>query len=362
MTGPKGFHDVFDRKSAKEREKAVRDRQSRRGGNFNFWKPPIGTSVFRILPPGSERLMSRGEMGKLVYKHFLRWDGKNQGIHICGMATDPDIYDQCPIDVALEQIESVTPKEMWKKQQSRPRGFWNVLVRRCAGPDNEIIEPEIAGKVVICDSPSGLYDFVQLGFNNPELGFFIDPYEGADIICTRTGKDLDTKYTYNLKPGKWTPIMETREETDELLAKLTDIDKFTRVTEDQLQKQIDAAKEILSWGRRFGAMDQKLNLSEASLGDLMNAADPPASENGSTTTEAPTTEAPKAEPEKREAPAAAEEREPSKGGPETDEKGMPVCSAQFHDKNPGSSNGKAQDPVCKACEFALPCSFEKQPG
>lgn len=362
----KKFDDLFDRTAAKKQAKEIKERQAKRGG-FNFWKPLKGTSVFRILPPGSEMMMSRGLMGKLVYKHFLFWDNTSHGIFTSGVLTDPEVYDYCPIQDALDRIEDAVPAEQFKRVKAKPRAFFNVLLRKALDPNDNPINEELWGKILLAETASGLYEFVHTAFNNDQIGFFVHPHEGADIIVVRVGEGIDTKYTYQVQPGKWTPVIGTIEETDKLCDKLPDLDRFTLLKEEVRKKQIAAAGEILKWGSRFGEVDESLGSTDANLERLMgfskgNGNEPgdDAAPSGEDTT---TAEKP-AEPDKREEkpveekPAEAPPPAAAAGQPEMGKNGLPVCYEKFKDRNPEVTDNQPTDAQCRTCNFKLPCAID----
>ena len=388
----KTFDDLFNRKAAKEQAREIKERQARRG-KFNFWKPKNGTSVFRILPPGSDKLMSRGLMGKLLYKHFLWWNGKSQGIFTSGILTDPEVYPYCPIQDALDRVEDVVPEEHFKRLRAKPRAFFNVLLRRVYDEHENETDKELWGKVLICDAPSGLYEFVTQASENPQIGFFVHPHKGADVIVIRTGSGIDTDYQYQVAPGDWSAIIPGDiEATDKLCDKLTNLDEFTLLKEKTRKDQIVAASKILEWAQQFGKFDGNLGSTDVNLarlegfsrqtaGDNVATEDseeggdeqPAAasvSEQGAQNPQTQTT-APVQEPEKRDAPppqqsAPASPTTPTSSasaspgkGPPMGQSGLPVCYNQFKQKNPGITDTKnTVDEMCKSCNFKLPCMLD----
>jgi hypothetical protein len=376
------FDDLFDRTASKKQAKEIKENQAKRG-TFKFWKPEIGTSVFRILPPGSHKLLSRGLMGKLVWKHFLYWDKESHGIFTSGALTDPDVYDYCPIQDALDRVQDLVPDDQFKRLKAKPRAFFNILLRKALDENDNPVSEDQWGKVLLCEAPSGLYEFVHTAFNNDQIGFFVHPHEGADVIVIRSGKGIDTNYSYQVQPGKWTPIIGTIAETDKLCEKLTDLDKFTVIKEEVRKKQIAAASDILKWAGRFGTVDVGLGSTDANLDRLISFAEGKGEEASSPP--APVADKP-AEPDKRDAtltlvapPTAAtpvpvtEPPAPATpvpvtelpalapapaGAPEIGENGMPVCYSKFKERNPGAENNDPSDAQCQVCNFKLPCAID----
>lgn len=373
--GASHFAAMFNLEAAQQQAEDIQRKLDERGGRTAFFSPLKGTSVLRILPPGNESLLRRGLLGKLQYKHFLYWGGESKGIHLCGRNTDPERYESCPICVAYDKIEGVVPEDQLKRQRAKPRALFNAILRVCMDPGNAPQEQELFGKIVLLEGPSDLYNYVQTSIMNPQFGLWVDPYNGADLIVTRTGEGLDTRYSCSVKPGNWGPAASSVEETDKLLSDLIDLEKWTLLDDARLAKQVVAAELMVQWGRQFGPLSSDLGkgVTEGSLASLtQRVAQTPERRAASAASSPPPPPPPppKSAPAKvvappnlapsQPTPSAAVVQSPSQSGaPAIDPTtGNPVCYKQFGQRNPGCDAGNATDPQCAICAFALPCFFE----
>lgn len=376
----KKFANLFNAQAAKEEVKRTKERSKKDGGS-GFYRPQNGTSVLRILPPGSEKLMSRGQLGAVVYKHWIdiTIDGKQiRGGYVSGIQTNPEIYNWCPIQEALYRIEEVVDKKASNKLRAKPTAYFNAFFRRLRDDDGNDVDVDVpTDRPIIAELKKSAYDNIQESVMNDDIGFFVDPYDGTDFLVTRTGQGLETRYSYAIKTGSWLPAISNPNSSDEeneaavdaMLEKLPDLEKFTYLRRSDAEKQVVVAKSILEWGSNFGDVDTDLGGDIEELIDRMGSSWKPEREEedfskkarGSEPVVKVQTQTKKAEPapnveEKVEAP------EPSEGEgipPKIDSStGSPVCFGDFSKRNGGSTDiDNITDKQCAICDYNIVCAF-----
>ena len=200
-----GFRDRMNQQRSKLDEMKERMKNYRSGGGTNFWKPPEGKSIIRILPPV-------GDMEypwQLVGRHNLGDDDKSL---LCpSFTTDEQL--PCPICELANEAYRANDKKMLGKLKVRRTFQMNVIIRSIK--DNE----EDSGPYVWTPGVS-IFEALTEVINDPEYGDVSDPLEGFDMKISRKGKGLETEYLLNVSRNR-TPIFGTAKQPDDERIQLT---------------------------------------------------------------------------------------------------------------------------------------------
>lgn len=170
----------------------VKERQSRGGGNVNFWSPKAGRNVIRILP---------AKEGQEFYAEAkVRYNvGPNKK-----MVTVPldSSKENCPIHEFVDALFKSGDKDdekLAKRMKASNRYYFNVIDRSLEEGD------ENYGKVMVFGCGTTIFTDILGIIVDPDYGDITDPELGYDIIITKSGTGLDTEYKTNARP-KQTPI------------------------------------------------------------------------------------------------------------------------------------------------------------
>lgn len=328
-------------KKAKEHAKKIRESRGSRDGADFFKCKNDTTTKMRIIPSPSEEARSQGKVGKIVYKMFLKWDNEVHGTHVCGAETDPDKYEVCPISDAINTIQDYAPSEALDEMRPKARAYFNVFVR--SEKNNKTGEVTEVNRLVIMDAPRLFYDWVQTSFIDDDIGIFVDPYDGVDILFKRQGDFFARDhYNFSVASGKnveWGPILSDEKKLEELLSKAVDLDKYYTLTTERLVEQKDLARELIAWGKKM-APEGDLDDLEGSDTDIEDAPDDPE--------------------EEEEKPKKRATKKAKAGGPEIDpDTKRPVCYGDWSDRNPGQEEDEeSTDKVCQVCQYVITCQLQ----
>ncbi|MBE0438111.1 MAG: hypothetical protein IBX56_20210 [Methylomicrobium sp.] len=170
--------------------------QEKSGRRERALKPPIGKSKWRILPSwrGLEEPLFTHAFGQ----HFIKdKNGEMVAVHVC---LDKTYGKSCPICESLARgirnAESDETLNLLKEAQSSGTFLMNAL--RIDGD-----EPTVP--VLLSLSPTTYEKVLDLIDQYAEEGVdLLDVNEGYDVVISRTGKGLNTKYDLNaaVKPSK----------------------------------------------------------------------------------------------------------------------------------------------------------------
>lgn len=203
--------------STVDRYKKLLDKvQSMDLGSSGFWRPPVGRSTVRILPPVGTMEYFFMEVGQ----HFLEGVGMFYCPKICSEGKNP-----CPICEVNDGLYQSGEKEAAQKFRAQRHFFMNVIVKATEDAGPQIFTP-------------GVQMFTSLVslISDPDFGDITDVDEGYDIKIERSGEGLNTHY--EVRPAKTTtPLGSDDEEVDEWLTATKDI--FDMVT-----KQIKPYDEL----------------------------------------------------------------------------------------------------------------------
>lgn len=175
----------------------------------NTLKPQPGKHIYRILP--SWRGGDEKQFWHDFSMHFIKTpdsNGKPAAVYIC---TEKTFNKPCEVCDSIKKLMAVSTDDDMTKQlkeaQSAQRYLMNAT--HVSGP-----EPE---KAQVLEVGHGVFEAIcnLIG----EYGDITDVSTGIDIIITRTGAGLDTKYTVM-------PAAKSQPVSKKALAELTNLDEF----------------------------------------------------------------------------------------------------------------------------------------
>jgi hypothetical protein len=144
-------------------------------GGGGWWRPPVGISTIRILPPVGTMDFFFVEVGQ----HYL--DDKSRP-HYC-----PNICsegkDACPICEVNEELYKAGEKDAASKFRAGRAFFMNVIDRSNPGQGVQKYAP---GTTV--------FQAIASMISDPDYGDVSDAVEGYDIKIERQGEGKETKY------------------------------------------------------------------------------------------------------------------------------------------------------------------------
>ena len=217
-------------KQYKEKEKR---RESGKGkfSDENIWYAlSEGTHQLRVLPPdyGDATYITSGSFAQVVYDHWSipGYEGEAvKGKFRCPERTFPNKGIVCPVCRAMTKLYAFCDdndlnaqdrKALLGKHGLRGRAYCNVISR----DSSETKVVEVGNKSItipmvwIVGLPMTVYSVLRENAvrkdkrGNYLVGDFTDPEKGFDVIVSRSGEGLDTKYTVMLNPQGRTALIE----------------------------------------------------------------------------------------------------------------------------------------------------------
>lgn len=183
-----------------------------------FWKPKEGDTRFRLLYgwTGSDTYFvdvathyNVGPKKRAITcsKYTSQLTKKSKGnCWLCSVA----------LELGSGDAEA---KALARDLKPQTRYLMNVYLRPTEA------EP---GGLKIAQFPKGVHDTIFKFIMDEEIGDITDPQTGMDIKLTRTGTNLDTKYTVIVIP-KETPLHKSEEEAEKILHDRPDLTKFMKL-------------------------------------------------------------------------------------------------------------------------------------
>lgn len=172
-------------------------------GGGNYWKPPVGHSVIRVLPPVGTMEYFFKEVGTHYLSDSLRFDCPN-------IASDGTL--PCPLCELNEELYRAGEKEAANKFKVSRSFQMNIIDRSAPDQGVKIYAP---GTTVF----QAMITMVQ----DPDVGDISDPVAGFDVKLDRTGEGREnTKYQTRsaLKP---TPLSTDADQLEEWLSSAQDL-------------------------------------------------------------------------------------------------------------------------------------------
>lgn len=199
----------------------VQQSQAKYSGNTGSTvKPKDGRNTIRLIVPAAGQVSWVGADGKFWRDLGVHWikatkDGKPLAVVGCSqICHDKPSVIAAAIDMAIANAVDEEQKELFKEWSARKTVLVNVVNR-----DNkdavEVWEltPTTFGKIL-----DNVNLYLDQGVN------ILDPAMGCDIVITKSGAGLTTKYDVAvapIMPGKSFPPV-----TDDQISKASDLDKF----------------------------------------------------------------------------------------------------------------------------------------
>lgn len=179
-------------------------------------KPKDGRNAYRILAPTSAQaswVPASGQYWADLGVHWIKADKNGKPLAVVG---DCDTVYQQPsvlntaIEMAINSAMDEESKELYNEWKAKKSVLLNVI-DRTAGDDPVVLEltGTTFGKVM---DLINVYDDAGRDIT--------DPLSGVDIIITKTGKALNTKYEVMVDPAPPKPV------SPDVLARTTDLHEF----------------------------------------------------------------------------------------------------------------------------------------
>lgn len=197
----------------------------------DFWKPPVGRTVVRFLPPK----IGWPSPFVIQHQHFIDMPGQKQVIFCCPKQHEGKLCLACTKADSLETSGNAKDAAIAKRLRPNKRIMANV-----------ILDPKDADqKVSVWAFGKKVYDQLKaIREDDAGGGNFLDPIKGFNISVKRvgTGKD-DTNYTL-------TPAREiTQIANMEWIEVQTDLRRLVRIpTREQQQRLLDGDDPRDVWG------------------------------------------------------------------------------------------------------------------
>jgi hypothetical protein len=207
------------------------------GGSGKTIKPKEGRNTYRILAPTSAQapwVPASGQYWADLGVHWIKADvNSNKPLVVCG---DCDTVYQQPsvLNTAIEMAINSAIDEESKKLYEDWKASKSVIVNvidRSLGEDPQVLEltPTTFGKVM---DLINIYDDAGQDITSP--------LTGTDIIVTKTGKGLNTKYDVAVSPAPSAPL------SADVLGRVTDLHAFIAQNyfRGEEQKALNAIAQI----------------------------------------------------------------------------------------------------------------------
>lgn len=180
------------RKKSSKDYKALLDRINNLDlGSGTHFIPKEGRNVVRVIPALSEG-------GFFFEEARSHYHGKTN--YLCpNVATEGKL--ECPCCEANELLYQDGNKDAASDFRGSPKFYMNIINR-----DAEDDGP----KIYAC--PKTVFSAICAVIHDPDYGDVTDEEDGTDIVITRTGKGLETKY--QVMPRKNATVLGTEEQMD----------------------------------------------------------------------------------------------------------------------------------------------------
>lgn len=184
----------------------------------NYWTPKVGKNEIRILPPWSKEGLAFKE---LVVHFSVGPDKRTVG---CLRKFGKKCFI-CEMVDKLKSEEDTESKELAKRMTRKNRYMWNILDLR-----------DLKSGVQVLSCGVRLFEGVWVYFADEDWGDIVHPDKGYNLVVTRVGSGLNTKYSVlaRRKPEKMPMLLDTSSPLDSLY----DLDAVFPISSYEEQKQI----------------------------------------------------------------------------------------------------------------------------
>lgn len=151
-----------------------------------FWTPVVGSNRIRVLPPADYKTNEEATFffDAVLHHGFKDEDAKRRALPCLRYHSDKS--EDCPACQAIEWAQGYgTPaqQDLVQNAEGRPRTYYNVILRQSEFPT-----------VQIWGSSAKIRDDILTLMEVPGYEGMLDPEAGNDIILTRTGTGMQTRY------------------------------------------------------------------------------------------------------------------------------------------------------------------------
>lgn len=215
------------------------------GNQSQFWKPPVGKTVIRVLPPLLGTRWNKAKNApspfRIAYQHFIRIPVQG-GVKTLSFVC-PRLQSQidklkphaCPACAKADELfASGNPAdaELGKDLNAKRQVYMNIILR---ADEERGVLPYACGKSV--------HDQL-LALRTENDASFCDPINGFDVTLKRVGKGMnDTKY--NLFPSREnSPLHPDESVMAAWLSAAHDLDRYARLpTEEEMLKKLSGDED-----------------------------------------------------------------------------------------------------------------------
>lgn len=151
-----------------------------------FWTPVVGANHIRILPPADYLTNPEATFffDAVLHHGFKDEDARRRALPCLRYHSDSG--EDCPACIVEEWVmANGTPpqQDVVQNMQGRPRTYYNIIYRQGEFPN-----------VQIWGSSAKIRDDIIAQLDVPGFEGMLDPEEGNDIVLTRTGTGMQTRY------------------------------------------------------------------------------------------------------------------------------------------------------------------------
>lgn len=211
------------------------------GSEINWWSIPSGMSSIRVLPPWDPT----GRIALGVYSHRIEYkDPDSNYTKYSWTCVDKTFGKQCNICAGLKRLQEagITTTEY---QPTSVTYYVNALVIYDPVYDNAVKmgrNPEGNAQkpysLVVMRIPKTVYSWIVSQITSPLVGDITDPVNGCNIVITKEGTGINTRYSCTLSPEGRTAIPNEVLNSLELY-NLDDIFS-TGFDDDRINKMVDS--------------------------------------------------------------------------------------------------------------------------
>lgn len=292
-----------------------------------------GKNTIRLLPPWSVK-------GLLFKKFMTHFSIKPENSIFNCLSTWPDKYDSCFVCESLDKVQALFPDlDLWR-QRATVNYHSNVIDR--ADEDKG---------VQIARITPGVYNWIMLQMDNPEVGDLSDYESAFDIVVTKTvekkGNQKRTTYKCDRAVNR-TALHEDEDIVASWLTSIYDLDRIVAPPKDEILSEMKGASS------RMLTYYQRKHRDGADLGEDSPDSDPAPAPSEPSEVASKSNGSPSGQSVEKSAPAdSLEELDPSQ---------YPPCHASLDAPKKNESGTIGFDPSgedCITCAFEFACMDAK---
>lgn len=246
MTNFSMFDDSY---SAEDAAAERADLDAARSGLF--WKPPVGTSIIRVMPP------LRGVKSPYTFSHQhigkVPWLDKAIN-HNCPRVMSKQPCLTCLIASKLMASKDKTAQKLGKDIAASAR-VTAVIIVRGVDSNGELTGKDLGPKLY--GFSDNMHEKLDAIFHDKRGGGrFFDPAKGFDLVIEREGTGQDTRYK-DPRPVRELSPLGTPEQVAEWVENYPDLSRLTNVpTTEEVIEMLGNVPRSLMEGINLRAMTQ----------------------------------------------------------------------------------------------------------